>query len=98
MDRSELLDKFLRIAFWEGVSFLVLLGIAMPLKYAAGFPLAVRIVGMAHGILFLVYGILVVALVQRGDWNLRRAAEAMVLSVVPFGTFWLDRRLRAALP
>ena len=47
------LNRLRVVAFWEGVSFLVLLGVAMPLKYLAGWPLAVRVVGMAHGILFI---------------------------------------------
>ncbi|HTO03360.1 MAG TPA: DUF3817 domain-containing protein, partial [Opitutus sp.] len=46
------LSRLRFIGWWEGVSFLVLLGIAMPLKYLAGEPAAVRVVGMAHGILF----------------------------------------------
>lgn len=90
---DELVKRFRWVALLEGVSFLVLLGIAMPLKYFAGEPLAVRIVGMIHGVLFLIYGAMVGVLVQQRGWSLARATEAMILSVVPFGTFVLDRRL-----
>ena len=63
------------IGWWEGVSFLLLLGVAMPLKYFADWPLGVRYVGMAHGILFLLY---VVAAIQAST----SATTAAVLSAV----------------
>ena len=87
---------FRRVAFYEGLSFLVLLGVAMPLKYWAGFPLAVRVVGLAHGILFTLYVLLVARLYLRGIWGIVRVAEALAASIVPFGTFVLERRLEAA--
>ena len=49
----------------EGVSYLLLLGVAMPLKYAFGLPLAVKIVGMAHGVLFLAYCALLVPCLRK---------------------------------
>jgi integral membrane protein len=90
---DQLVQRFRWVAFLEGISFLVLLGVAMPLKYLADEPLAVRVVGMIHGVLFLVYGAMVGVLVQQRGWSIARATEAMILSVVPFGTFVLDRRL-----
>lgn len=78
------------IGFLEGVSFLVLLGIAMPLKYVWDEPQAVRVVGMAHGVLFLAY---VAAAVQAWldyDWPWKRAAWVIAASLVPFGTFYAD--------
>ena len=82
------------VAFLEGTSFLVLLFIAMPLKYLAGLPLAVRIVGLVHGVLFVIFlAALYRAGSQRG-WPLRRWIAAFVSSVVPFGTFVFDRSLR----
>jgi integral membrane protein len=96
LSRSIKLTRWFRwVALFEGVSFLVLLGIAMPLKYIAGYPLAVRVVGSAHGVLFVAYVLLVAALFLVQRWSLPRVAQALVLSVVPFGTFALDRRLRA---
>jgi integral membrane protein len=91
------LRRFRWIAWLEGVSFLILLGIAMPLKYLAGLPLAVRVVGMAHGVLFVAYAVLVLLLLVRRHWSLGRAAEAMGLSLVPFGTFVLDRSVKEEL-
>ena len=87
------------IGFWEGVSFLVLLLVAMPLKYFAGAPGAVRVVGMAHGILFLLYlgAALQAAMIQ--EWNWRRTALVLAASLFPAGPFLLDARvLRGEAP
>lgn len=88
------LGRFRAIALLEGVSFVLLLFIAMPLKYWAGMPMAVRVVGMAHGVLFLLYlpSLLEVAVAHR--WSRPRTVAAFGASLVPFGTFVLDARLR----
>ncbi len=78
----------------EGVSFLVLLFVAMPLKYVAGMPLAVRVVGMLHGVLFLLYIVAVARAARSRRWSIGRIVEALVASLYPFGTFLLDRKLR----
>ncbi len=88
------LGRFRAVALLEGLSFIVLLFIAMPLKYWAGMPLAVRVVGMAHGVLFLLYfpSLLEVAVARR--WSMVRVVAALGASLVPFGTFVLEARLR----
>jgi integral membrane protein len=84
--------RFRIVAFWEGISFLLLLFVAMPLKYGFGIDRAVRIVGMAHGVLFLGYCLtLAVAAPRLGA---RRSLLAFVVSFVPGGTFWLEATLR----
>lgn len=88
-----LLARFRSIAWIEGLSFLALLFVAMPLKYYAGIPLAVRVVGMAHGLLFIAYVVLVGLLLASGTFSFTRAAWALLMSVVPFGTFVLERQL-----
>jgi integral membrane protein len=90
---ATLLGRFRWIALLEGVSYLLLLFIAMPLKYFADMPLAVRVTGMAHGVLFIAYGGLVALLLARGTFSFMRASWAMLMSLVPFGTFVLDRQL-----
>jgi integral membrane protein len=82
------------IGFVEGVSFLVLLGIAMPLKYAAGRPGAVLVVGWAHGILFLLYCAAAVWAYRVGQLPRRLAGWSLVAAVVPAGPFVLDPHLR----
>jgi integral membrane protein len=85
--------SFLRsVALIEGVSFLLLLGIAMPLKYLGGMPAPVKVVGWAHGILFMVLvAALAHAVVARG-WTMSRAGVVFVASLLPFGPFVVDRR------
>jgi integral membrane protein len=86
------------VGFLEGVSFLVLLGIAMPLKYAAGLPEAVLAVGWLHGLLFMLFVAAVVNAYAIGQITFRIAAWAAVASVLPAGTFVLDRSLRRQEP
>lgn len=78
----------------EGVSFLLLLFIAMPLKYLLGLPQMVRITGMAHGLLFVAFVFAVIDVAVRFRWPLMRVVGALAASVVPFGPFILDGHLR----
>ena len=85
--------KFLRlVGLLEGVSLLVLFGVAMPLKYMLGEPLAVEIVGMAHGVLFLAYVFLVIYVGILKKWKFVVIGLATLASIVPFGTFYADRK------
>jgi integral membrane protein len=87
------LKRFRVVALLEGLSFVILLFVAMPLKYLADLPLAVRIVGGVHGLLFVAFvGALFQVAVERG-WPVRRWLTAFASSLVPFGTFWFDRSL-----
>ncbi|WP_345220402.1 DUF3817 domain-containing protein [Hymenobacter koreensis] len=90
---SSTLGRLRVVGFAEGVSFLVLLGIAMPLKYLLGQPEAVRMVGMAHGLLFVLYVLLVIMAAIEHSWSFKKAVLAFVASLVPFGTFWADKKL-----
>jgi len=77
----------------EGVSFLLLLGIAMPLKYLAGEPAAVEIAGLAHGLFFLAYVGLAAKAWSDNAWPKRRVAWLVLASSVPFGPFVAEARL-----
>ena len=88
------LGRFRTVAFFEGTSFLVLLLIAMPLKYMLGLPQLVRVVGMAHGVLFVAYLFTLMTATLEYGWSLVRVAQALLASLVPGGTFWLDTQLR----
>ena len=78
----------------EGISFLVLLGIAMPLKYIFHQPMAVKIFGWAHGILFMAF--LVLAWEVKTDRNktLKWFAAAFLAAIIPTGTFFFDKKLK----
>ena len=85
---------FRMIALAEGVSFLTLLCIAMPMKYFMGMPEVVRVVGSIHGGLFVLYVGLLAMLHFRQRWSVIFSLYAFVASIVPFGTFVLDKQLR----
>ncbi len=82
---------FRKIAFAEGVSFLLLLFVAMPLKYLAGLPMAVSIAGALHGLLFIGFLIMIweVKNEYKKDWGW--VAKAFIASILPFGTFVMDK-------
>lgn len=82
------------VAFLEGLSFVLLLFVAMPLKYYAGLPLAVRLVGSAHGLLFVAFCWALFRAAVACEWPLRRSLVAFVSSLLPFGTFVFDRSLK----
>lgn len=81
-------------ALAEGISFLTLLFIAMPMKYFMGMPEVVRVVGSIHGGLFVLYVGLLTMLHFRQRWSVIFSLYAFVASIIPFGTFVLDKQLR----
>ncbi len=83
---------FRHVALAEGISFLVLLFIAMPLKYLADSPMAVTVVGYIHGFLFVLF--IIMALLVKNEYNKSFSwlVKAFVASVIPFGTFYMDRQ------
>ena len=87
------LKAFRIVALLEGVSFLALLFIAMPLKYMAGQPLPVRIMGMIHGVLFLAFVYFLMQVKSEKNWPMKKAAIAFLASLLPFGTFVLDAKI-----
>ena len=92
MSAIKTFDWFRKVALIEGISFLVLLFIAMPLKYFMGYPMAVKIVGMAHGVLFVAFVYLAweVKGDQRFSWGW--FFRSFIASIIPFGTFVMDRQ------
>jgi len=87
------LQRFRIIAIMEGISFVVLLFIAMPLKYLADMPLAVRVVGMIHGILFILFVAMLADVSKTYKWPLRQSMMAFIASILPFGTLVYDARI-----
>jgi integral membrane protein len=88
------LERFLKIAFIEGISLLVLLFVAMPLKYFADKPAMVKYVGWTHGILFVLYMVFLLLVWIQYKWNFGRVVLAFLASLFPFGTFLFEKRLR----
>ena len=87
---------FLRkVALIEAVSFLVLMGVAMPLKYFMDMPIAVKVVGWIHGVLFVIFcGALLQTMIV-AKWPFLRSAMIFVAALLPFGPFVVDKRMLA---
>ena len=86
------LNVFRIIAFFEGVSYLLLLFIATPIKYLCGDPQYVKLLGMPHGLLFIGYIILAFMIRKDFNWTNSQFATVLLASVIPFGTFYIDRK------
>ena len=95
---SSALGRFRFIAILEGISFLILLFIAMPLKYVAGKPEFVKYVGWAHGVLFVLYLIFLLQAWTKQQWKFGKVIKAFVASLLPFGTFVMDKQLKTEAP
>ena len=78
----------------EGISYLLLLGVAMPLKYLAGLPMAVKVAGSIHGFLFVAFMVALANVWKTEKWSFKKLANAFILSFLPFGTFYLDKQIR----
>ena len=92
-NKIKVLKNFKIIAIAEGISFLVLLLVAMPLKYMMQIPEPVKYVGWAHGVLFVLYGVLLLQFFIVVKWSFIKTLVAFLVSFIPFGTFWLDARI-----
>lgn len=86
-----LFNSFKVIALLEGISYILLLFVAVPIKYLADDPQYVKLLGMPHGLLFVAYIILAVILGSKLKWNGKTLLIVLVASVIPFGTFYVDR-------
>jgi integral membrane protein len=91
------LNRFLTIGTIEGLSYLILLFIAMPLKYYAGIPEAVKVIGMIHGVLFVAFIVALIYVANFYGWKLKTVIIAFILSLIPFGTFLLKKITQNAI-
>lgn len=96
-DKSLFSRSFVPVSLAEGVSFLVLLLVAMPLKYGADLPVAVSIMGSVHGVLFIAYVVLAVMGRAQQRWSAKRTLWVLVMGVLPTGAFFAERSVRAEL-
>lgn len=91
-----LLDKiklfFRVIAFLEGISYIALIFIAVPLKYWMGNEQYVKILGMPHGVLFITYIFLALLFKKQENWNFKIFSIIILASIFPFGTFYVDTK------
>ncbi len=87
-----MLKLFRLTAILEGISYLMLFGIGMPLKYMANMPQPNIYIGYAHGFLFLAYVVLAIVVCFEKSWGLKRFIILFIASLLPFGTFYIDKK------
>ncbi len=86
--------KLLKIgAILEGVSVIALFMVAIPMKYILGNPILIKSTGMIHGILFVIYSLLVLLASRNSNWKVSKIGLLLLLGFIPFGTFYAERKL-----
>ncbi|HWW40564.1 MULTISPECIES: DUF3817 domain-containing protein [Pedobacter] len=88
------LSIFRKVAVAEGISYILLIFIAMPLKYFADLPLAVKYTGWAHGLLFVLYIAFFIMAWMDNKWKTGKSALIVLASLLPFAPFYVDKKLK----
>ena len=87
-----MINLFRLITLLEGSSYLLLLFVAVPLKYLMGDESYVKLLGMPHGVLFIAYIILSFVMRKKMNWNTTSFITILLASIIPFGTFYVDKK------
>jgi integral membrane protein len=87
-----MLNTFRLTAILEGISYLMLFGLSMPLKYWAKIPEPNIYIGYAHGFLFIAFVIAAFVFCRKSKWGLKRFSILFIASLLPFGTFYIDNK------
>lgn len=87
-----MLKVFRIIGFLEGISYLGLIGIGLPMKYMLDNDIVVKYLGMPHGLLFLFYLFIALVLKQSQEWSMNVFIKIGLASIIPFGTFYIDKK------
>lgn len=91
---STALGRFRSISAIEGLSYLLLVFIAMPIKYIGGEPYPVKIFGMMHGVLFIIFMLSLFEAKRKESWDVGFIFQLFVLSLIPFGAFLIEKRVK----
>jgi integral membrane protein len=92
------LGRFRAVSALEGLSYALLVFIAMPLKYGYDMPEMVRVMGMAHGLLFLAFVATLALATRSRQWTLLRSGQLFMASLVPLGALWIERSCASERP
>ena len=88
------LGRLRLVSYLEGISLIILVGIAVPIKYWAGNPALVKSLGPVHGILFLLFIILTLSVGVEQQWSFRKTTwKVLIACIIPFGTFYVDKHI-----
>ena len=88
--KNDTFSRFRLISFVEGISYLLLVFIAMPLKYMFNYPMAVKIVGMSHGVLFILFFVALLMAMNKYKWKFL-GFQLFVYSLIPFGFILIEK-------
>ena len=86
------ISTFRIVSFLEGMSYILLLFVAVPIKYMAGDSTYVKALGMPHGILFLLYILMALFIRSRMKWGFKTTLFVLIASLLPFGTFYVNKK------
>jgi integral membrane protein len=87
-----MISLFRKVSIAEGISYLLLLFVAMPLKYGLNIPEAVKYTGWAHGVLFVAYMAILAYIWLDKGWKFSLVFKAGIAALLPFGPFWFDKK------
>jgi len=87
-----MIPVFRLISYLEGISYLLILFVTMPLKYLFASPEPNKIIGMTHGLLFVAYIVVAFLIKPEKKWSNKIFGIVLLCSVIPFGTFWMDHK------
>lgn len=90
---KQLLNTFRVVALLEGVSYILLVFVAVPIKYIGNDPQYVKLLGMPHGLLFIGYIVLAVLIGKELKWNTKTFILVFLASIIPFATFYVDQKI-----
>lgn len=82
------------VGLLEGISFLLLLFVAMPVKYVLDNPILVKYIGMGHGILFVLFLLVLFIVCEKQKWSIKIFILGVIASILPFGPFVFDRKIK----
>lgn len=89
------LNRFRLISYIEGLSYLILVFIAMPIKYLGENPIPVKIVGMTHGVLFILFMIILFEVMKRDKWENKYSIKIFIYSLIPFGFLAIEKSIKS---
>ncbi|MBT8259552.1 MAG: DUF3817 domain-containing protein [Bacteroidia bacterium] len=85
-----MIKSFRIVALFEGISYILLLFIAVPVKYLLHDPQYVKLLGLPHGIWFMIYVIMAIVIYSEGKWSQKILYHILLAGIIPFGTFYID--------
>lgn len=92
MSKNKIVRLFKIISSLEGISYILLLFVGVPIKYLAGNAIVVKSLGMPHGILFIAYVVLALLIRSKMNWGAKSTSIVLIASLIPFGTFYINRK------